>query len=73
MDPEDAGKLLNEEKRPLNKPSRGKWIIGVSAAAIIIFVIALWPDYLDNKGSGEKETAKEIPSIAVLPFDNFYI
>jgi len=67
MDPKDSGKLLGEKK----KPSKGKWTIGVSAAAtIVILGIAIWSGYFSNKGSGEKEPIKEIPSIAVLPFNN---
>jgi adenylate cyclase len=65
-DPKDAGKIIGEDKKPL----KTKWAgVGV-AATIIVFGIAILLFYFGKTGPVEKETLKEIPSIAVLPFNN---
>jgi adenylate cyclase len=72
--PEDAGKLIGEEK-----PKAGKWRRAAFGALTLVILVAgalvIWNYYLrpkDEPASVEKIAIPlpEKPSIAVLPFDN---
>jgi adenylate cyclase len=72
MEPEDAGKLIGEEPKPLRKSMAWATII---VAAIILIGYQFFQKPADSElklASIEKMTdpAPEEPSIAVLPFDN---
>jgi adenylate cyclase len=65
MDPRNVGKLLGEKKRPL----KTKWVV-FSAIVIIAFCCMILLFYIAKTGPFDKELAEEVPSIAVLPFNN---
>ena len=77
MDPEDAGKVIGEER-----PRPGRWVRAALAAVVVLVVgavaVAIWNYYLHPASPPVEVASKERmtvplpgkPSIAVLPFNN---
>lgn len=60
MDQKDAGKLIGKQPKSLV----GKWLWSAIVVAAIIIISMVWLNFKENPA------ISEIPSIAVLPFDN---